>query len=147
MAHWLKLSKLYCDACGHRSGEPDRHWTIRLEHALRSLNDIRGNVKGRYGRLYRNEKRFYLSALARKHVPKAEQWRQIIVRRLWGKRRRAFDHDNLVGGGKPLVDALKQHGIITEDNGKNCNISYFQEVSPDGKDYVEITVQEFDDAE
>ena len=79
-------------------------------------------------------------------MPPADGWRQVLVTRLYGKRRRDFDHDNLVGGGKPLADALTEQGVIIDDNPKYCNISYFQEPSSDGNDYVVIKVQEFEHA-
>ncbi len=140
-----------CPACGYRSDEPAREWTVRIQHKYLGLNQVKSNVRGVSGRAYKKERRFYTSALARKRVPKAKGWRQILVRRVYGKGKRgwvgirAYDYDNYVGGGKPLVDALKAQGWILEDDETHANISHMQQQrSPDGKDWVEITVQEFE---
>lgn len=39
---------------------------------------------------------------------------------------RLLDYDNLVGGCKPLVDALKRAGLIWDDSPRWCRITYNQ---------------------
>jgi len=41
-----------------------------------------------------------------------------------GGRARRLDHDNLVGGNKPLVDALRLTGIIKNDTDKWLDVGY-----------------------
>lgn len=39
---------------------------------------------------------------------------------------RELDHDNFVGGCKPLVDALNRAGLIWDDNPKHLRVEYRQ---------------------
>ena len=43
-----------------------------------------------------------------------------------GGRVRALDRDNLIGGQKPLVDAMKQAGILKDDSPKWAAIAYVE---------------------
>lgn len=46
------------------------------------------------------------------------------------------DHDNVVGGCKPLVDALVKCGLLTDDNPRACSITYAQ--SKEQRDGVRV---------
>jgi hypothetical protein len=39
---------------------------------------------------------------------------------------RQLDHDNFVGGCKPLIDALKNVGLIWDDSPSYCRVKYTQ---------------------
>ena len=54
---------------------------------------------------------------------------RVRITRVWGKGERAFDVDNLIGGCKSLVDAMKVWLIIDDSPGK-CNIVYKQVKGP-----------------
>jgi hypothetical protein len=41
--------------------------------------------------------------------------RTLAICRVMGRRERAYDLDNLVGGAKPLIDALVRHGYLAGD--------------------------------
>ena len=49
-------------------------------------------------------------------------------RKVWIERRgkRLLDHDNLVGGCKPLVDALERAGLIWRDSPRFVRVEYSQ---------------------
>lgn len=49
-------------------------------------------------------------------------------RKVWIERRgkRLLDYDNLVGGCKPLVDALERSGLIWRDSARYVEIKYSQ---------------------
>lgn len=60
--------------------------------------------------------------------------RHVHITRVWDKGERAFDKDNLIGGCKALVDAMKGV-LIVDDSPAKCSISYGQVRGPihDGK--------------
>lgn len=49
-------------------------------------------------------------------------------RKVWVERRgkRLLDHDNLVGGCKPLIDALERAGLIWRDSPRYLTVNYSQ---------------------
>lgn len=53
---------------------------------------------------------------------------------------RELDHDNLVGGCKPLVDALKRCGLIVDDSPRHVRINYEQRKSPRKEARTVVTV-------
>jgi hypothetical protein len=55
------------------------------------------------------------------------QFRRVIIER---RGVRALDYDNLVGGCKPLVDALCRAGLLWDDAPKHCQIQYTQTKVP-----------------
>ena len=58
-----------------------------------------------------------------KPLPQFESQVEIKIIRMWGKRKRAFDIDNLYGGCKFILDALKAKGglgIIQDDSPKHA---------------------------
>ena len=65
-----------------------------------------------------------------KPIPTFQSQVKITVTRMWGKRKRAFDIDNLYGGCKLLLDAMKQKGglgIISDDSPKYTVLEVGQE--------------------
>jgi len=57
-----------------------------------------------------------------------------------GKRYRGmYDHANLVGGFKPVVDSMIRAGLIQDDNPLLFKGFYFQERAEGDKGYVKIT--------
>lgn len=78
-------------------------------HALRKLRD-----------------RF--TVICRAHVTMLNRARPYQNRRVTIERRgvRLLDYDNLVGGCKPLVDALCRSGLLWNDSPKYCQITYRQ---------------------
>ena len=59
---------------------------------------------------------------------------------------RLLDYGNLVGGCKPLLDAMKLSGLIADDSPKWIEDEYFQEKCQRGFERTEIIIQEVFDA-
>jgi hypothetical protein len=55
---------------------------------------------------------------------------------------RTLDYGNLVGGCKPLLDAMKQNGLIVDDSPKWIEDEYFQENCKTGFERTEIEIKE-----
>jgi hypothetical protein len=83
-----------------------------------------------------------------KPLPKFENQVDIKVTRLWGKRKRAFDIDNLYGGCKFILDALKDKGglgVIQDDSPRHATLKVEQrKCEKDSVGGVEIFVKESD---
>ena len=60
------------------------------------------------------------------------------VVRHWGANKRQFDDANLVGGFKPLFDALVKINHIQDDNPDYFKAYYFQRKSNTGQGYIEL---------
>lgn len=60
------------------------------------------------------------------------------VVRHWGANKRQFDDANLVGGFKPLFDALVKINHIQDDNPEYFKAYYFQRKSNTGEGYIEL---------
>lgn len=65
-------------------------------------------------------------------IPDAHSRRNIVVTRYYGRNpltggaHREWDYDNLVGGCKPVVDAMVRTRLLVGDGPKDCAISYRQ---------------------
>ena len=144
---------MVCKNCGYRDDDPDRSWELRIQKQLLSLNEVGTNAKGNAGRKYRGQRKHYIRKFGpwASHLPLPTGHRQVIVTRQYRSVRsarkypaRSYDWDNLVGGSKPLVDALRKSGLLLDDNPKNVTVAYRQEPSGTKSDYVLIEIQEFD---
>jgi hypothetical protein len=87
-------------------------WTIRIPRAVPSANDRHCNGRDRVSRaLYRKLRNAWaadLIAAARiAGIPAPKGKRSIAITRVMGKGQRAYDFDDLVGGVKPILDAMK----------------------------------------
>ncbi len=143
-----------CPACGYVDREPARTWHLHFQCKLKSLNKIGSNQKGVAGRAYRNERSSWVARLVRNGalVPRAEGHRQVIITRHYkaptpGQRdkRKEYDYDNLVGGAKPLVDALRAAKLIKNDHQGAVTVIYKQQPSTTSKPLVTVELQEFDE--
>lgn len=143
-----------CPSCGFCADEPARSWVMEFRCQLPSLNKVGSNSRGQSGRNYRNQRRSWTNRFAREgsDIPRAETHRQVIITRQYKARtpgtrdrRSEYDYDNLVGGCKPLVDALRETGLIVNDHGAVATVVYKQEPSTRASAYVLIEIQEFGD--
>jgi hypothetical protein len=57
-----------------------------------------------------------------------------------GGRARMLDRDNLVGGNKPLVDALRLCGIIKNDTERWADVGYIENRDPVDRPRTEIEI-------
>lgn len=53
---------------------------------------------------------------------------------------RLLDDDNLRGGAKPLIDCLKESGLIEDDSPKWIDLEVKQELVPAGEERTEIEI-------
>jgi hypothetical protein len=80
-----------------------------------------------------HSRRIYTSyrSLCIKNIARAPSKREgpvvLCITRQMAKGDRAYDHDNLVGGCKPLVDALKQRGWIDDDRPNRLDAHHHQD--------------------
>jgi len=54
--------------------------------------------------------------------------------------RRLLDEDNLHGGAKPLIDCLKEAGLIHDDSPRWIDLEVKQELAPAGQERTEIEI-------
>ena len=62
----------------------------------------------------------------------------ITITRILGPRQRPFDHDNLVGGCKGLVDAMKGI-IIKDDTAEYVEVKYLQKKGERGGTIIKVS--------
>ena len=86
-----------------------------------SLNQVRKMHWATYARL-RDQYALLLRYHAHQRLDGTE-FRNVTIDR-YGSR--ALDHDNLVGGAKPLLDALKKVGLIVDDSPAHVRVHYNQ---------------------
>ena len=65
------------------------------------------------------------------NAAKSHQFRRVTIQRYGA---RLLDHDNFVGGCKPLLDALTRAGLLWDDSPGYLRVTYAQ-VSGAGKNY------------
>lgn len=65
--------------------------------------------------------------------------RNVKIIRYMGKGKREFDFDNLVGGAKFVIDALKEVGLIYDDSPEWINVEYKQEKANEAYFRVEVS--------
>jgi Holliday junction resolvase RusA-like endonuclease len=80
-------------------------------------------------------------AKARLGIPAAEGKRRVTFERVWGPGQRAYDRDNLVGGMKPIRDALTKAGLLVDDAEKWCQAHYGQR-GPEPTATIIVTLEE-----
>lgn len=128
---------------------PEHTWDIVIEDvSYPSVNQLGGNAKNdhRY-RKYRN----LLAKLLKEQlssIPRASKFRVGIITREYGKsklgkQKRPYDQDNLVAGGKALIDNLRDYAVILNDDDASWRGYYRQERSPDGVDRIRIRLLEY----
>lgn len=140
---------MICPVCAYDDDAPVTEiYKVELTgFALDSLNKTGTNSK--INRRYKGVYSKYLRHL-RKHVesvPTAEDKRRVMITRQYGKGKsgrwkRDYDYGNLVGGCKPLLDAMTELGFIVDDRPSMLSDYYFQERSPTGVDNIVIIIEE-----
>lgn len=125
-----------CRKCGH---DPDAavgdRWEFVLEREVFSLNRTASNHGTRWAQAeYRIRRRHwewaFRAARINARIPSAATRRRVTLTRLYGKRQRDYDLDNLAGGLKVAVDAMTLEGLIIGDAPHQVEIHYAQERSP-----------------
>jgi len=89
----------------------------------------RGSPKTR--RKYREIRDTYVIMLRNakqwENIPDAEVLRRVIITRLYSGRGQARDRGNIVGGCKPLLDAMHMVNLLVDDKDEWCRDFYGQE--------------------
>lgn len=60
-------------------------------------------------------------------VPKATGKRRLHVTRLIGKGGKVYDVPNLIGGAKPLIDALVTEGLLVDDSPEYLDLGTWEQ--------------------
>lgn len=55
---------------------------------------------------------------------------------------RCLDADNLAGGCKPLIDAIRRAGLITDDDPKSVELVFAQHICRRGEERTEVEIVE-----
>lgn len=129
---------------------PSHEWEVVIEGNYPSQNDLGGNH--RTGYKYRKVRNTFAKLLKKplNAIPAAHRFRAGIITREYGlsekgAQKRRYDEENLVGGGKPLVDVLRDYGVILNDTQGAWRGYYRQYKSPDGIDRIRIQLMEYND--
>lgn len=134
-----------CLGCGY-DGElkVTERYIFVLKKAAISTNKLKSN--GRGSSPYRGHRAAWERLLRPyTHLPKAKGKRRVFFTRFWGKRKRAYDYGNLVGGFKPLLDMLVKHDFLVDDSPRWCYDYYRQFKSPDETDYVIVVIERIEE--
>lgn len=118
-----------------------RSWTITVPMATPSLNRIQNN----HWAVIRKGKQDMQSAVAvallglNPAIPKAEGKRSLTIIRHGLK---SLDADNLAGGCKGLIDALKLKGIIVDDDAAHLSVSFHQVANSKSTPHTVVLIEE-----
>lgn len=120
-----------CIKCGF---DPDAtvlaSWTFVLEHEVVSLNARVVNVgtaRWRYAK-ERDAWSWLVRAAKLQHgITPAAGRRRLTLTRIYARGQRALDRDNLIGGMKPLVDAIAREGMLRDDTQAWAELHHDQE--------------------
>lgn len=122
-------------------------WLITAQAALPSQNMIGSNGKGPSGQKYRKWRTKLQKVLEAQlnEIPRAKKFRAAVITRYYSGNFRAYDHENFVGGCKPLVDVLRGFDVIVNDNKSYWRGYYRQLPSTTGEVYFTIELYEYAD--
>jgi hypothetical protein len=115
--------------------------TLRIPRASPSLNDFANpysSSKYKYRELRKRWNREIGDALLEARVaerkplrwPRPPKERVYLVVTRYAPEHQWLDADNLAGGMKPVLDALKAHDVIADDNTRAIELTTRQDVSP-----------------
>lgn len=135
-----------CRKCGH---DPDAavhdRWEFVVDREANSLNRSASNNGSRWAQAeYRRRREHWAwsfrAARINARIPSAATRRRVTLTRLYSKRQRDYDLDNLAGGLKVAVDAMVLEGLIIGDAPHQVEIHYAQERSAVGG--VRVLIEE-----
>lgn len=119
-----------CPACGHDpSAAIGLRWSFFVSREVQSLNAHRGNYGGQRWAYAKDRDAWqqWFVALGRQHcVTAASGKRRVTLTRCYSGRQREYDVDNLIGGCKSAVDAMRRAKLITGDDKRGAEILYRQ---------------------
>lgn len=118
MASTDGLSTLACCLCGQPLPRARQTWAIQLGIEPPSQNAIAQNKGGRrylYKRVRDSFEILLIDAKNRQRIPDATSKRRVYVVRRYSGRGQERDRGNLIGGCKPLLDAMTRARLIVDD--------------------------------
>jgi hypothetical protein len=95
-----------------------------------SQNDIamnHGNSRFRYSRIRTDFETYVRAQVMLLKIPRATARRRVTFTRLYTGRGQRRDRGNLIGGMKPVLDALVRQGLLVDDREEYCEDYYRQE--------------------
>ena len=124
-------------------------WTFDIPKDIPSANVLRRGRTGkanwfRYKR-HRTEFAWFIAAAA-KRVPRADGARTVKIERLMGKTGKPYDHDNLVGGAKGLLDELAAAGLLVGDAPHEVQVEYTQERGTEREAVTRVTLRDMEES-
>lgn len=105
---------------------PELPWTIVVPLLISSQNQSQYS----HWSVYKRGKDTWSTALSLLLRPVAGlrlNWSEWEITRCWSPPRRELDFGNLVGGAKPIPDAMIEMGVIVDDRPANFHCSYVQQ--------------------
>jgi hypothetical protein len=133
-----------CRLCGGRPyAKVAASWTFRIDRDAPTQN-VMGNNRGGGRWAYKKERDAWVSAftLNKPWIPDAKSRRRVTITRCYSGQQKLRDHGNLVGGMKPVVDALVLCGLLKDDSPKWCEVYYHQRRVEKGERGTYITIEE-----
>jgi hypothetical protein len=132
-----------CQTCNQRVPDVARRaWTATIPMKVTTSNGYvvnHGASRWKYKQA-RNDWEAWFAAKFRE-ARGAETFRRVTFVRLYSGREREFDYANLVGGMKPVVDAMKNVGLIVDDSTRWIEDHYRQERAEESG--LRVTIEEF----
>ena len=122
--------KRLCGTCRQSIPEGGPHWSFTLSIEPPSQNVVASNKgAGRHKyRKFRDDYEELLRAFKDKlAIPTATGRRRVFITRLYSGRGQRRDRGNIVGGCKPLLDALTNVGLLVDDKEEFLEDHYDQQ--------------------
>lgn len=147
-----------CFYCGADGQAPIcQRWELFVAYDVPSQNDLASNrgawspdnkwsaarsSRARYKALRDTLRLFVALKMREEKVTRADKKRRVIITRYFGGHQKLRDKGNLIGGMKPLLDALVLEGALVGDRPQDVEDHYNQQPDPDIRG-VQIIIEEF----
>jgi len=119
-----------CGTCQQPIPEGGASWSFTMSIEPPSQNTVASN-KGPGRHKYRKFREDYEELLrafmAKLEIPKARGRRRVFITRLYSARGQKRDRGNIVGGCKPLLDAMTNVGLLVDDKEEFLEDHYDQQ--------------------
>jgi hypothetical protein len=141
-----------CPLCeGDLTAKIVHRWVITIAGKVPNQNDHRQNA-GPSRWAYRKERDEWIAVTEQakrcRDIPDATGYRRVIFTRLIGKGKREWDLANLIGGLKPVVDAMVHSRLLIDDAPKWFSGYYRQVQARENPcDQLRVEIQELEYAE
>lgn len=124
------LPERRCGTCEQSLPDSADSWMFVIELEPPSQNRVASN-KGSGRHVYRKYRDDFEKLLKQKkramRIPTARKRRRVFIHRLYCGRGKERDHGNIVGGCKPLLDAMTNVGLLVDDKRAWVEDHYSQE--------------------